>query len=314
MRLGKAQKFVTYPQYWAWRLSGVVANEVTSLGSHTDLWQPLAKTWSGLIASAGWSDLVAPPRSAFDKAPIRPELAKSLGLPADLTIACGIHDSNASLLPYLLERKPPFTVISSGTWIIVLAAGGRMDGLDAARDGLANVDAFGKPVPCARFMAGREFEHLTGGTAMEASEAEVDRVLREDITVLPGFVSGVGPFPHRAGEWSVPPEGLPPGVRVAAASLYCALVTAECMKIAGASGPVVVEGPFGVNRTFCAALSAITGHPVSASGEGTGTIRGAALLLSSGAPVRIGTRPPATPLAHALFAEYVRRWRMEVAA
>ena len=27
-----------YPQYWAYRLTGVLANEVTSLGCHTDLW------------------------------------------------------------------------------------------------------------------------------------------------------------------------------------------------------------------------------------------------------------------------------------
>ena len=29
---------LTYPQYWAFRLTGVRANEATSLGCHTDLW------------------------------------------------------------------------------------------------------------------------------------------------------------------------------------------------------------------------------------------------------------------------------------
>ena len=33
----RASNFVTYPQFWAWRLTGVAATEPTSLGCHTDL-------------------------------------------------------------------------------------------------------------------------------------------------------------------------------------------------------------------------------------------------------------------------------------
>jgi sugar (pentulose or hexulose) kinase len=36
----KTRTILTYPQYWAFRLSGVAVNEVTSLGCHTDLWMP----------------------------------------------------------------------------------------------------------------------------------------------------------------------------------------------------------------------------------------------------------------------------------
>ena len=31
---------LTYAQYWVWRLTGIAVNEVTSLGCHTDLWNP----------------------------------------------------------------------------------------------------------------------------------------------------------------------------------------------------------------------------------------------------------------------------------
>ena len=44
-----------------------------------------------------------------------------------------------------------------------MAAGGALDRLDAGRDMLANVDALGDPVPCARFMGGREFALIAGG-------------------------------------------------------------------------------------------------------------------------------------------------------
>ena len=38
----RAQTIVTYPQYWGFRLTGVTATDVTSLGCHTDLWNPYA--------------------------------------------------------------------------------------------------------------------------------------------------------------------------------------------------------------------------------------------------------------------------------
>ncbi|MCE3590562.1 hypothetical protein LXJ59_28655, partial [Escherichia coli] len=67
---------------------------------------------------------------------------------------CGIHDSNASLLPHLMTRSSPFSVVSTGTWVVLFAVGGQLDKLDQARDTLANVDAYGKAVPSARFMGG----------------------------------------------------------------------------------------------------------------------------------------------------------------
>ncbi|MGG2476833.1 carbohydrate kinase, partial [Rhizobium sp. BR5] len=36
----RVRSIVTYPQYWAGRLTGVQATETTSLGCHTDLWNP----------------------------------------------------------------------------------------------------------------------------------------------------------------------------------------------------------------------------------------------------------------------------------
>jgi len=34
----KKAVLLMYPQYWAWRLTGKLASEITSLGCHTDLW------------------------------------------------------------------------------------------------------------------------------------------------------------------------------------------------------------------------------------------------------------------------------------
>ena len=84
-------------------------------------------------------------------------LAAAAGLGADVGVLCGVHDSNASLLPHLASREPPFTIVSTGTWVILMAVGLGVDHLDPADDMLANVDVEGRPVACARFMGGREY-------------------------------------------------------------------------------------------------------------------------------------------------------------
>ncbi|HEX4297492.1 MAG TPA: FGGY family carbohydrate kinase, partial [Devosia sp.] len=40
----RATSILMYPQYWGFRLTGVRANEATSLGCHTDLWSPHRRT------------------------------------------------------------------------------------------------------------------------------------------------------------------------------------------------------------------------------------------------------------------------------
>nr|GEU28680.1 hypothetical protein [Tanacetum cinerariifolium] len=97
-----ARHILMYPQYWAWRLSGVAASEVTSLGCHTDLWQPARQQFSALVERMGWNALFPPLQAAW--APLgvlKGELAAQTGLPATCRILCGIHDSNASLLRHL---------------------------------------------------------------------------------------------------------------------------------------------------------------------------------------------------------------------
>ncbi len=69
-----AAAYVNYPQYWAWRLSGVAATEMCSMGAHSDMWNPRALIWSSLVKRLGWEKKLAPLRSAFDRlGPIRPD-------------------------------------------------------------------------------------------------------------------------------------------------------------------------------------------------------------------------------------------------
>ncbi len=307
-QFARVEAILTYPQYWAWRLTGVKASEVTSLGCHTDLWAPDKGDFSSLVAREGWGKLFPAIRPAASVlGAILPEIAAETGLAAETPVACGIHDSNASLLPHLGRHETPFTVISTGTWTICMTVGGATTGLDRERDSLANVDAFGRPVPTARFMGGREFDMLAAG-ADAPSDAEIDRVIHDGVQVLPTFVAGVGPYPKGNGRWTAGPDGLTPGERYAAASLYLSLVAEAALSLCGVGKRIVIEGPLARNTLFGTALARVTGVPVTASADATGTSLGASLLL---APLDgRGHEPEALkPLAHEGFSAYREAWR-----
>lgn len=297
-----------YPQYWALRLTGVAANEVTSLGCHTDLWNPWTADFSSLVDRLEWRRLMAPVRPARDQlGPILPAIAARTGLDPLTPVFCGLHDSNASLLPHLLSDTPPFSVVSTGTWVVSMAVGGNQIVLDAARDTLVNVNALGSPVPSARFMGGREFSVLTGGQPETWTEDDVGAVLARKTLLLPSTQQGSGPFPHRAATW-LNADDINSGQRFACISFYLALMTATCLDLIGADGPTIVEGPFARNRLFVGMLAAATVRAVVASEAATGTSIGAA-LLASGPVTAQGKGERMEPPTDRAWAEYVGAWR-----
>lgn len=306
----RADRIVMYPQYWAYRLTGVAASEATSLGCHTDLWNPAARDFSSLVESQGWRSLFPPLRAASDcLGPVAADVVAATGLDPATPVFCGIHDSNASLLPHLRSQPAPFAVVSTGTWVIVMAIGGGMPHLDPARDTLVNVNAFGDPVPSARFMGGREWE-LTRPDPLPAP-APVARLLERGVFLLPSVVTGSGPFPDRPARWTR--EDIAPDERASALSLYLALMTATCLDLVAADGPTLVEGPFARNDLYVAMLAAATRRSVLLPAPGsTGTSLGAALLTLPEPPATRAS-PDAAPPSDPELARYAARWRALVA-
>jgi sugar (pentulose or hexulose) kinase len=272
-----AKHFVAYPQYWAWRLTGVAASEVTSLGCHTDLWAPRRGDVSNLVRALGVGSLIPPLRRAFDRlGPIRAEIAAATSLAPETQVFCGIHDSNASLLPYLVSRDVPFTVLSTGTWVILMCVGLSVDRLDPRDDTLANVDALGRPIACGRFMGGREYAVIAGGSGSPDFEA-IERIITSGALPLPCFSGQGGPYATTKG--AVRGE-VAQRDRTALATLYCALVSDLMLTRMGAtSGDLVVEGTFAGNLAYCQTLGALRlKQRVFAAADAAGTARGAAMV------------------------------------
>lgn len=302
------RSIVTYAQYWAARLTGVLATEVTSLGCHTDLWNPRTKDFSSLVDTLNIRQLMAPVRSAFDiLGPVRQEIATEIGLSKQIPVYCGIHDSNASLLPHLLKRDGDFSVVSTGTWVVNFAIGGALDQLDPTRDTLTNVDAYARPVPSSRFMGGREYEMLSqqfGSVSAVEIEAALPTVLTHGMMLLPSVVKGSGPFPNEDARW-VADKDANNAERHAAAALYLALMTDVSLGLLGRKGPILVEGPFAKNALYLKALSSFANTDVIAIGGSTGTSAGAALLTGSSPTTQDSREIVAGRLE---VGEYKRHW------
>jgi L-fuculokinase len=273
-----ARALLGYPQYWSWRLSGVAATEFTAMGAHTDLWRPYDGTPSSMVDKLGWRRLFPPMRKAWDTlGTLKPDVAAATGLSPDVRVICGAHDSNASLVPHLLSRDDPFTVISTGTWVIIMAIGGKTD-LDPEADMLANVDVRGEPVPTARFMGGREYAVLAGEAPADADEADIAAVIASGALALPAFSDQGGPFAARKGiiEGEQPTT---PTARAALATLYSALMTAHMLRRLEAPGDLIVEGGFARSPAFAAVLACLMpGRRVLIAPTSAGAAAGAAML------------------------------------
>jgi sugar (pentulose or hexulose) kinase len=265
-------RIVTWPQFWAWRLCGVAATEVTSLGCHTDLWMPGEGRPSPMAMSQGWGERLAPLRRAGEVLGcITREWAERCGLPQDCEVICGLHDSNAALAatrgyPEIEARE--CTVLSTGTWFVSMrsaAPGAKIDlsAIPEARDCLINVDVTGRPVPSARFMGGRDVELLEVATASKVDVVEsaamlvnvAQSIVKHAVFAIPTFEKGVGPFPHSPGHWvQRPPDQI--GRRVAA-GLYLALMSNTCLDLIDSRETLVIEGRFATDAVFTRALAAL---------------------------------------------------------
>lgn len=310
--LSRVAKVVTWPQYWGHRLTGIATCDVSSLGCHTDLWQPTSGQFSGLVKQLGLGKkMAAPSRPDAVLGPILPAVASATGLTRSTPVVCGIHDSNASLLPHLLTRTGAFAVISSGTWVVCMAINGNVPEMDDARDMLINVAVDGRAVPSARFMGGREHQIIRAGRAGAATPEDEAKVLASGLMLWPSVVADGGPFPGRQMAWSAPLSEVNDGCHDAALAFYLALMTGECLWLTGADGPVIVEGPFAANLAYCRMLAAVTDRQVLRAGSQTGTSIGAAFLFG---PPSVSQPPEATALPANIsdYRSYAMAWQFKV--
>lgn len=140
------------PQYLSYLFTGIPVSEYTSIGCHTNLWNFEADDYHEWVYKEGIDKILAPvvPTSASINTLYKDEKIK---------IGVGIHDSSSALLPYILSKKKPFLLLSTGTWSIALNPfnSKKLSKEDIQDNCLNYLRIDGKRVKASRFFMGNEY-------------------------------------------------------------------------------------------------------------------------------------------------------------
>lgn len=310
--VARAQAFLPTPQYWSWRLSGVLADEVTIAAAQSHLWCAAGRRPAAIIARRGWERLMAPMQPAYAMlGTILPEIATATGLSPDTRVLCGIHDLSANFYRYQAAGLSDFSVVSTGTWIVGLSD--RIDGFDTVteRPGHSvNADITGAPIPGVLAMGGREFAAVAREMIGPANRKALARLVAGHVMALPFFADDDGLAPGRARRGQIVGP-LAEGDRFTLAVLYAALLTAEIFDRLPPARTAVLDGSFVREPLYGALVQALRPEAeVLVNTASAGVVSGAALLASHGA--REGPVPLVLerPLLDGLpdLAAYRARW------
>ena len=204
----RAKIILFLPQYLSYVMTGVESVEVTSVGCHTYLYD---------VAKQGWShvaeELEVPQRSPRDFTNVWEPIGRAKWLESAL-VTTGIHDSNASLLPFLVTGGVEnFVLASTGTWCVFMHPGLPFEPSrdDVYKDVLYYIDAFSRPVRSSRFKGGYEFDYYMDLLRekfnlgdriidMDVDENVLKALLKgKEVFIIPTLAPGSGQFPKSKG-------------------------------------------------------------------------------------------------------------------
>lgn len=150
------------PQYMSYLLTCNACSDLTSIGCHTNLWDFTTQQYHEWTEKEGVRGKLAPLQRS-DRV-----------FPGVYPTGTGLHDSSAALIPYLLQFKEPFLLISTGTWCISLNPfnDSPLTDEELRQDCLCYLSFHGKPVKASRLFAGREHELEVARIAAHFSKEE----------------------------------------------------------------------------------------------------------------------------------------------
>jgi sugar (pentulose or hexulose) kinase len=141
------------PQYISYLVTGKTYSEITSIGSHTGLWDFKAKMYHEWVYAEELDEKFPPV--------LRSNEAMDVNIQGkNIKSGVGLHDSSSALIPYLACFSEPFILLSTGTWCISLNPFNDepLTANELQQDCLCYLEYHGKPVKASRLFAGNEHE------------------------------------------------------------------------------------------------------------------------------------------------------------
>ncbi|MGN6490578.1 MAG: FGGY-family carbohydrate kinase [Agriterribacter sp.] len=191
------------PQYISSLLTGKAYSDITSIGCHTILWNFPQKGYHEWVYREGIIDKLAPVYPSDGVVDIEQHGKK-------FKSGIGLHDSSSALIPYLINFREPFVLISTGTWAISLNPFNNtpLTVNELQQDCLCYMTYQSAIVKASRFFAGYEHEQQTKRlaehfqkplnyyTTVQYDPAVIDELSSNDeASMKPG---GITPFSGRS--------------------------------------------------------------------------------------------------------------------
>ena len=312
----KARHYLNIAQYWGWWLTGKTASEYSAMGAQSHLWNVPQRRWTPIVESRGWQRLMPDFRPAWSAlGTIRQPLVRRYGLPADVNVLTGGHDSTANFYRYYGQGMRDFTLVSTGTWIVGLSREADLSALNETRSATINADMEGHPIGGGLVMGGREFSAIAGKSWKGApADAEVlARLVAQKTMAIPSFSENEGQFPGSGGRGRIlGPSPANQAERTALALLYTALLTATCADVLKGGDTLVLDGTFLKEPLFAPLVAALRGsRPTVLSDEPNGVVAGAVRLVDHEAKSRLQgvSLEQVLPSTIPGLAEYFECWR-----
>ena len=205
---GKTDKILPYAQFFGYKLTGTATADYTYTGCHTYLWDFKKWQWSSVAEKLGILDKL--PEKLQNPGDIlgtvSPAMAQRTGIGTDTIVTVGFHDSNSSLIPYLVKGEKDFILNSTGTWCVVMHPTKEYSFREEeiGKTVFYNISARQELVKTAIFMGGLEFEtYMT--ILQKLNKTDVYPVFSKEVVqsvldkksdfIVPGVVKGAGQFP-----------------------------------------------------------------------------------------------------------------------
>lgn len=205
----KVWRSLHLPQFFAYLIHGKFFNEITSLGCHTALWDFDHDRGHDWVYDEKISNLLPPvvATHSFEEVPNKNQ---------SILCGVGIHDSSASLVPYLLGFEESFMLLSSGTWNITLNPFNEesLTEEELSQDCLQYINYRGVPVKASRIFMGSEHHQQESRLAQHfgkdpdyhhrivPDEKLIQQLLKQDSPTrrfYPQTMQLTGPLPHYTG-------------------------------------------------------------------------------------------------------------------
>lgn len=205
----KTSHILFYPQYFAYRLTGKVAADITSVGCHGYLWDFHRQEWSAVCDKLGIRTMLPlqPSLPGECLGTITRDVADSSGLSPDTLVTMGIHDSNSSLIPYLITQEKDFVLNSTGTWCVAMHPANDVvfEENELGKMVFYNLSFEAKPIKTSILMGGFEYSVYTDALMKHhqlSDWPDYDPQMYADILdnprtfLLPTMLPGAGQFPE----------------------------------------------------------------------------------------------------------------------